>query len=134
MRNFNINIKLFSLLLVVVWLGACQPLVTTERAAIIIFNDTNMVLGYEILLSGQWASRINVEAGKFDYAINYEAQPNEASLPGSIEQIKLVTPSCDKILQRAELEKNFKKDPAGRHNWDLHVSPQLLISLGCGKH
>lgn len=133
MQSLSLNSKLIALTLFVCWLGACQLNVPTERASIVIFNDTNTVLGYELLLSGKWSSQVNVPAGNFDYAVSYEAQPNEKTPPAMLDQIKVVTPTCSATLQRTDLEKNLKKDPAGRNTWDLHVSSRMLISFGCSK-
>ncbi len=96
-------------------------------------RTAHSVFSYKLFLSGKWSSQVNVPAGKFDYAVSYEAQPDEKSLPAMLDQVKVVTPTCTATLQRADLENNFKKDPEGRNTWDLHVSSRLLISFGCSK-
>lgn len=121
---------LLSILLASV-LAGCLTYYATERAAIVIINDTSTPVEYAFLQADRWTEAHSLAAGEVDYVFTYEEKDPHDPLLVQLQQLKLSTPSCTAVLSRDDMEKQFMKNPERRHGWDLHVTPQLLIQVGC---
>lgn len=112
-------------------LAGCLAHQPTERAAVVIFNDTPQLLEYQLQLSNKWTHPVRIETKQFDYVFEYEQADRNEGLPLQITGIKLKAPKCKVMLGRKNIEKQFARDPEGRNTWDMHVSDELLNHLGC---
>lgn len=129
-RISRIASALLSMLVALVVSG-CLSYYTTERAAIVIFNDTGASFEYTFFHTDRWTESHRLAAGDVDYVFTYEEKAPSDPLLVQLTQLRLNTPTCTAILPRHELEKRFIKNPEGRHGWDLHVTQQLLIQADC---
>lgn len=117
--------------LLAILLSACLMQAQTDRASIVIFNDTKSALDYQLRLSNYWSKPAKLQAETFEYVMAYEADKQEIMLPATLSSVKISTAKCSIEMKREDLVKHFHQDPEGRHTWDLHVTDNLLKGFGC---
>jgi hypothetical protein len=131
MRRFYHKQSMLTLFLIC--LSACVPITTTERGAVVIFNDLSNTLQYRLLLSQHWTKVANIEKDEFDYVLEYDDPRNENQFPRELSQLEFTFGNCVVNLSKNELTNAFVRDPGGRNTWDIHVTREMLTGYECEK-
>jgi len=131
MKHLSATFKFVLLVFVSVCLQACLPQTTTERAAVVIFNDTTEVIQYQFMLSNTQTPWANIQKNEFDYAYEYEQDGKIDVLPKELSQVTIMVGGCKVMLSRSEMENSFIIDPEGRNTWNLHVTQKLKDKVRC---
>ena len=119
------------LLSILLLISGCLPYNPSERVAVVIFNDTDSNISYQLYLSNKWTPSTKIESKKFDYVLEYEQMDKSEGVTNQLSKIKLITINCKLTLDRKDIVKHIKKDPEGRNTWDLHVNELLLKNVTC---
>jgi len=114
--------------------GCLRPYNPAKWAAVVIFNDTNASLSYQLKLSGNLTSPVKIEVGMFDYVLEYDQIKNDDTIDNQLTEIILQQSGCLIRLVRADMLKIISKDPDGRNTWDLHVNEELIKQFTCMKN
>jgi hypothetical protein len=130
-KHLSNTFKITLLIFVSFYLSGCLPQPTTERAAVVIFNDTTSVIQYQLALSKKLTPLSEVQGKAFDYVYEYEQTGKIDVLTKELSQLILIIGGCKVVLSRAELEYNFVIDPEGRNTWNLHVTQKLTKQADC---
>jgi hypothetical protein len=112
-------------------LSACVPFTTTERGAVVIFNELPKTLEYRLFLSKRWSNIANIENDQFDYVYQYDEPSNEEKFPRELSKLEFTFEDCVVNLSGNELTNAFARDPGGRNTWDIHVTREMLANYGC---
>jgi len=133
MKNINkINQTNWLLFLsVLLLISGCLPYNPAERAAVVIFNDTDSNISYQLYLSNKWTSSTKIKSKQFNYVLEYDQTGKNESITNQLSKIKLISKNCNLTLDRKDIVKNIKKDPEGRNTWDLHVNELFLKQFKC---
>jgi len=130
MKQLSVTSKFVLLIFVSVCLQACLPQ-TSERAAVVIFNDTTTVIQYQFMLSDKLTPLAKIQGKEFDYAYEYEQAGKIDVLPNELSQVTLMVGGCKVMLSRSEMENSFVIDPDERNTWNLHVTQKLTKKAVC---
>lgn len=128
------NIKTHNLIIIisaVLILSGCLPYNPSGRVAVVIFNDINSNINYQLYLSKKWTSSTNIESKQFNYILEYDQMDKHKSVTNQLTKIKIETVNCNLFLKRKDIVEHMKKDPEGRNTWDLHVNKQFLKQFKC---
>ncbi len=132
MKNINkLNPSNWLLFLSILLLNSCFPYNPAEQAAVVILNDTDSSISYQLYLSNKWTPSTKIESKKFDYVLEYEQMDKSEGVTNQLSKIKLITINCKLTLNRKDIVKHMKKDPEGRNTWDLHINELLLKQFKC---
>ena len=127
LKNSKTILLLFSVCLLAT---ACLPPKPAERTAVVIFNDMNNPVSYYLELSNNLTAETSILPDEFDYALEYDANPGEP-LTSQLTKILIISLKCTATLNREDLLRYMAKDPEGRNTWDLHITKNLLSTIGC---
>lgn len=119
------------LLLTATLSSGCLPHNPAVRAAVVIFNDTDTALTYQLLLSSNWSPVTDIKPGELDYVLEYDLTDKSEGIARQLTKIWLKAGTCTITLNRQDIIRHMAKDPEGRNTWDLHVTPKLLSLFGC---
>jgi hypothetical protein len=111
----------------------CASYHPTERAAVVVFNDLADNVNIRFTLSGNQAPEESINSSEFKYIFEYEEDPNEpVKLPQMLTNMQIdIPPDCRISLTWGQLTDLFKRDPAGRRTWDLHINEAFVKQHGC---
>ncbi len=112
---------------------ACLPYMAGERAAFAIFNDTSKNISYQLDINSELSPSVEIAAGEFDYALEYDTENFIEGLPNEIGHAIIIVSGCSIELDRQEIIQYSNKDPEGRSIWDLHVNSKLFSDFECGE-
>lgn len=130
MKTINKQNWLF-LLSILLLISGCLPYNPSERVAVVIFNDTDSSVSYQLHLSNKWTLPTKIESKQFNYVLEYDQMDKHKGVTNQLNKIKIITINCKFTLDRKDIVKHMKKDPEGRNTWDLHVNELLLKQFKC---
>lgn len=132
--HYKIHKYIAALGVLVFAITGCVPYYTTEKAAVVIYNNTHQDIKYSAYLSGRWLPDTQIKQNIPEYLINYEADSANEPLPHSLGKLKFILPNCTFKMGRKDLDSHFVRDPGGRRGWNLYIDDQLLRDYGCHAH
>ncbi|GAB1269195.1 hypothetical protein NBRC116493_24480 [Aurantivibrio infirmus] len=123
----------YLLLIVVggVFITACLPFNPYERAAVVISNETNVELNYQLFLSGKWTAVEKIAAGDSSHVFQYDTDKGVFKFSSQLTGIRLQLAKCEVTIRAGELEDFLIRDQEGRYVWGLNVAQDNLEKLGC---
>ncbi len=132
MKNINkLNPSNWLLFLSILLLNGCFPYNPAERTVVVIFNNTDSSISYQLYLPNKGTPSTKIESKQFGYVLEYEQTDKNEGVTNQLSKIKLTTKNCKLTLDRKDIVKHIKKDPEGRNTWDLHVNKLLLKQFKC---
>ncbi len=104
---------------------------TTEKSAIVLFNNTPHEVFVKTNLNDHLSPSEPIAANEASYVLLYEANPRDTELPKSLEGLWISTTECSYLLDRSLLSAIKKHDDRGRAGWNIFITIELLEGLEC---
>lgn len=111
--------------------GCIKPYNPAKWSAVVIFNDTNESLSYQLKLSGKLTPSVEIKSGLFDYVVEYDQVKGDDAIDSQLTEVILLLSNCRIKLVREDILEHFVKDAEERNTWDLHVSEALVKRFAC---
>jgi hypothetical protein len=122
--------KIVFFLLFATGLSGCLLHPETNRAALVLVNNLDKPVMYQLNVSGKWFEATVLDSKAREFVLEYEESDGN-SLPPGLNGIRINVQTCRFEIAEKEFKKSFSKDNSGRHGWNLNINTALLHSHGC---